>query len=170
MGRHLERHRIALTACALLALLAAVVAPHVLPSGGGDSTVPHAEETAPAREDAADPSSADEPAVPSEGSGAADAGPSSATRRVSPLDMREEARSVLSSYQDERDCVLARAGYVDLMGRVWSCTVQGDGWVDVCVVRSGEEGGGSVVTTVRMRGDEWSPGNLLSELGGSDGS
>ncbi len=178
MGRHLQRHRIALiapAACVLALLLVAVVVPRALPPGDDDGAVPLDEGAASTRAGAADPSLAADAGIPPDGPSAADASAADAdappvTRRVSSLGMCEEAQSVLSSYRERGGCVLARAGYVDLMGRVWSCTVQGDGWVDVVVVRSGEEGGGSVVTTARMRRDEWSPGSLLSDLGGSDGS
>ena len=165
MGRHFQRHRIALTACVCIALLAVAFAPRATsPDGGGlgDSST---ERVASDWGDAFGSVPSETPSVPPTGSGAG-----SVERRASPLDMREEALSLLSSSRSAGDCVLVRAGYVDLMGRVWSCTVQGDGWVDVCVVRPDGAGDGSAVTTVRMRGDEWSPAEVLSNPGGSDDS
>lgn len=66
----------------------------------------------------------------------------------------EEAQTILAGYRQRGDCVLARAGYVDLLGRAWSCVIQGDGWVDVCVVRETDEGG-SRVSVSRMEASTW---------------
>lgn len=49
-------------------------------------------------------------------------------------DLPEVASSVLVDYQDAGSCVLVHAGYLDLLGNVWCCTVTGDGWVDTCFV------------------------------------
>ena len=60
------------------------------------------------------------------------------------------ATRLLSSYRDAGDCALASSGYLDLFGSVWGCVVQGDGWVDVCIVS--EEGSGSRVAVLRLEG------------------
>lgn len=54
--------------------------------------------------------------------------------QVVPGEVEQAATRLLSSYREAGDCVLASFGYLDLVGSVWSCTVQGDGWVDVCVI------------------------------------
>lgn len=78
--------------------------------------------------------------------------------RVSELSVTEEAGRVLDGYAAEGDCVVARSGWLDLLGRAWGCVIQGEGWVDVCVVNE-REGGGSEVGVMRMdasglRGEE----------------
>ena len=47
----------------------------------------------------------------------------------------EEGEAVLEGYRSRGDCVLARAGYLDLTGRTWGCVTQGAGWVEICIVR-----------------------------------
>ena len=49
-------------------------------------------------------------------------------------EVEQVATRLLASYRDGHDCVLADAEYLDLLGSVWGCVVQGDQWVDVCVV------------------------------------
>ena len=70
--------------------------------------------------------------------------------RSSELSLEEEGSRVLERYRARGDCVLAQAGYLDLTGRVWGCVVQGDGWVEVCLVEEGDDGGGCSVSVVRM--------------------
>lgn len=72
----------------------------------------------------------------------------------SELDLADEATRLLEEYQEKGSCLLMEAGYLDLLGNVWTCTVQGAGWVDVCVV-SEAEGTGSTVRVIRMDVDEW---------------
>lgn len=76
------------------------------------------------------------------------------TTRLSERPLAEEAASVLLGYRDRRDCVLVRAGYLDLMGSVWSCVVEGDRWVEVVVVRE-RDGQGSSVDIAHMDAREW---------------
>lgn len=52
----------------------------------------------------------------------------------------EAAEALLIGYRDRGDCVLARSGYIDFSGSVWSCTVVGDGWVEIRLVQELEEG------------------------------
>lgn len=66
----------------------------------------------------------------------------------------QQAQKLLADYRDEGRCVLTQAGYIDLAGRVWSCVVTGDGWVDLCVVRANEDGG-SDVSVQRMEASSW---------------
>lgn len=71
------------------------------------------------------------------------------TGRLSELPAAEEAERVLDEYAARGDCVVARSGWLDLLGRTWGCVIQGEGWVDVCVVGE-REGGGSEVGVMRM--------------------
>ena len=68
--------------------------------------------------------------------------------------LTEEAQTILVDYRQRKDCVLVRAGYVDLVGQAWSCVIQGDGWVDICVVRETDEGG-SQVSVSRIENSMW---------------
>lgn len=54
-------------------------------------------------------------------------------------EVEQVATRLLASYREGCDCVLAEAGYLDLLGSVWGCVVQGDKWVDVCVVEQVDE-------------------------------
>ena len=79
--------------------------------------------------------------------------------------LQQAGRALLESYQEQGSCVLVRAGYLDLLGQVWECTVLGDGWVDVCVV--GEEEDGCLVWRTRMEVSEVE--RLCEEEGWLDG-
>ena len=74
-------------------------------------------------------------------------------RRESDASLVEEGERVLGDYRARGDCVVARAGYLDLAGRTWGCVVQGAGWVELCVVREVDEGGSEVVSW-RMDADD----------------
>lgn len=71
------------------------------------------------------------------------------TGHLSELPAAEEAGRVLDEYAARGDCVVARSGWLDLLGRTWGCVIQGEGWVDVCIVGE-REGGGSEVGVMRM--------------------
>lgn len=58
----------------------------------------------------------------------------------SELPLEGEAAHVLETYQEQGDCVVAQAGYLDLAGRIWGCVMQGEGWVEVCLVNEGADG------------------------------
>lgn len=62
------------------------------------------------------------------------------------------AEVVLTSYQGASDCVLAYAGYLDLLGDVWTCVVVGDGWSEICLVSEGDDDGVASVRVVRIEG------------------
>lgn len=85
-------------------------------------------------------------------------------------DLPAASTQVLRDYQARGSCVLAQAGYLDLLGDVWSCTVVGGGWVEVVVVRSLEDGAGSEVKTIRMDASEWEEGVPAQDGDGSDGA
>ena len=68
--------------------------------------------------------------------------------------LTEEAQTILVGYRQRKDCVLVRAGYVDLVGQAWSCVIQGDGWVDICVVRETDVGS-SKVSVSRIENSMW---------------
>ena len=74
--------------------------------------------------------------------------------RVQEGGVEEVATSVLSSYRDQGDCVLASTGYLDLYGSVWSCVVRGSRWADVCIVSAGEDDSVCQVIVMRMNEDE----------------
>lgn len=67
------------------------------------------------------------------------------------------AGETLRGYRDSRDCLLRQAGYLDLLGNVWGCVVQGGGWVDIVIVRADSEGG-STRSVVRLSEDEFAKG------------
>lgn len=66
----------------------------------------------------------------------------------------EVAGALLGGYREQGCCVLVSAGYADLFGRVWTCVVQGDGWVDVCELSATADGGCREAVT-RMEAREW---------------
>lgn len=78
------------------------------------------------------------------------------SRRESDLPLSEEGERVLEGYRLRGDCIVAQAGYLDLSGKVWGCVVQGAGWVDLCVIREGDEGGSEVVSW-HMDADDVAP-------------
>lgn len=68
--------------------------------------------------------------------------------------VEQVATRALRSYRDARDCVLAGAGYVDLLGHAWVAIVQGDGWVEVCLVVQEQDVASCEVSVLRLEGDE----------------
>lgn len=82
-------------------------------------------------------------------------GPNKVTRLSVALGVADAATRMLADYQASGDCVLADAGYLDLKGRVWSCTVQGAGWVELCMVQGRDDELLSDVTRIRMDAKEW---------------
>lgn len=67
-------------------------------------------------------------------------------QRRSERTLVDEGERVLEGYRLRGDCIVAQAGYLDLSGKVWGCVVQGAGWVELCVIREGDEGGSEVVS------------------------
>ena len=63
------------------------------------------------------------------------------------------ASSVLEEYAARRDCALAEAGYLGILGDAWGCVVYGGDWSEVCVVR-GSATGESEVLTWRIDAEE----------------
>ncbi len=59
------------------------------------------------------------------------------------------AGEVLEAYRAEGDCVLVSAGYLDLAGRVWECTVARGKEVEMCFVEEAQ-GGSCAVHRVRI--------------------
>lgn len=84
------------------------------------------------------------------------------SRRSSPLPLVDEAAEVLRAYRTQGSCVLAQSGFLDLFGRVWSCTVVGDGWVEVQVLTEREEG--TDVELVRMEAAQWEGGLAAADV------
>ena len=65
-------------------------------------------------------------------------------------DVAEAAADLLEERRSRGDCVLVRSGYLDLLGGTWGCVLQGNGWVEVCLVSEGDGGEGCDVVTWRM--------------------
>lgn len=94
----------------------------------------------------------------SSGTAGGEGGGEGVTSYSSDRTLADEASSLLSSYEGREGCVLREAGFLDLFGNAWTCTVQGPGWVDVCLVSgtgTGEGRSGSDVRVVHMEADEW---------------
>ncbi|WP_301829862.1 hypothetical protein [uncultured Parolsenella sp.] len=86
----------------------------------------------------------------------AEAGGSAVPRREWSVDegVSRAAGDLLENYAARGDTTLAHAGWLDLLGSVWGCTVVGPGWVDLCFVeRQGEDA--SRVSVLRMEVDQW---------------
>jgi len=75
---------------------------------------------------------------------------SSVVTTTSALDVCDEGTELLEGYADGGDCVLAQSGYLDLLGRSWGCVIQGEGWVDICIVQEGPSGEGSTRSVIHM--------------------
>ena len=78
---------------------------------------------------------------------------SACMQQRSEFSMAQEAQLLMQAYKKRNDCVLVTADYLDLFGRVWGCVVQGDRWVDVCIVSA--EGEHSKLKITRMDPDAW---------------
>lgn len=98
-------------------------------------------------------------------------------RRETPADLLEgtdgvvsQARQTLEDYQRRGDCLLRSSGYLDLLGNVWGCVIDGGSWVDVVVVRSTPDGGADR-SVVRMDAKEWTAelGAIWPGAPGADG-
>ena len=64
--------------------------------------------------------------------------------RSSELSVEDEAARVLEDYRQRGDCVVAQAGYLDLVGRTWGCVTQGEGWAELCLVSEGPDAASEV--------------------------
>lgn len=69
-------------------------------------------------------------------------------------DVEQVAIHLLTSYRDAQNCVLVSSGYLDLLGLVWGCVVQGDGWVDVCTVTEDQTEDSCKVSVLHMEASE----------------
>lgn len=78
---------------------------------------------------------------------------SACMQQSSEFPMAQEAQLLMQAYKKRNDCVLVTADYLDLFGRVWGCVVQGDRWVDVCIVSA--EGKHSKLKITRMDPGAW---------------
>lgn len=76
------------------------------------------------------------------------------TSYESGLSLEGEGERLVEGYRARGDCVVAQAGYLDLAGSVWGCVMQGEGWVDICVVRDVGQGEGSFVVIWHMDAGE----------------
>ena len=68
--------------------------------------------------------------------------------------VEQVATRLLGEYRDRGDCVLAEAGYLDLVGSVWGCVVYGGSWSEVCVVNGQADGAGCAVYVLHMDADD----------------
>lgn len=66
------------------------------------------------------------------------------------LNVCDEGAELLEGYADRGNCVLAQSGYLDLLERSWGCVIQGEGWVDICIVQEGPSGEGSTRSVIHM--------------------
>lgn len=82
---------------------------------------------------------------------------------------REAASTLLRSYRDQGDCTLAQQGYLDLLGRVWGCVIQGDGWTDLCVISEATDGTRSDVWVTRLVAEEAADELGLDDVGKTGG-
>lgn len=131
---------------AALALVALALAPRA----GQGGAAPPAEESG--REVAQDPG----PLGDDDASSAAREVLSGAdvTSYESELSLVEEGERLLAGYDRRDDCVVAQAGYLDLAGRTWGCVMQGEGWVEICVVREVAGRDGSEVVSWRLEAED----------------
>jgi len=67
----------------------------------------------------------------------------------SELPLVREASRRLEAYRDAGSCSVECAGYLDMLGNVWGCLIQGEGWAEILVI-GGEEDGSSTVQTIRL--------------------
>lgn len=49
--------------------------------------------------------------------------------------LKTASSQLMESYDDRGDCVLLEAQYLDLLGKVWGFSVEGQGWADVCILK-----------------------------------
>lgn len=149
MGRHRERHQLAVRPRWAAGALAALLVVALLALGAGDG----GDDAGPSEGDGA---GALGELVSDEAPGVVSSALSSAEARGYESDrtLVEEGEAVLEGYRSRGDCVLAQAGYLDLMGRTWGCVTQGAGWVEVCIVREASDGGGCSVATWRMDSED----------------
>lgn len=68
-------------------------------------------------------------------------------------ELPDAAAELVSRYEEANDCLVRSAGYLDMFGNVWSCLMEGPGWVDLCLVSQGEDA--CVVRVTRMEAKEW---------------
>lgn len=66
----------------------------------------------------------------------------------------EESADLLEEYEQEGESVVAQAGYLDFLGRTWGCVLQGDGWVEICVVTEADDGDGCSVFIWHMDAED----------------
>lgn len=50
--------------------------------------------------------------------------------------LKATGTELLRHYQNQRNCILLRAGYLDLLGHTWGFAVHGAGWADVCIIET----------------------------------
>lgn len=79
------------------------------------------------------------------------------------LDLPGAATEILEGYRDQ-GCTLHYADYLGVLGDVWGCVVEGERWVEMCVVREAEGAAVSRVEVVRFDADGWE--RLLAESEG----
>ena len=68
--------------------------------------------------------------------------------------VEQVATRLLCTYRDTGECVLASSGYLDLLGSVWGCVVEGDGWVAVCLVCEQSQDDTCKVSVLHMEPNE----------------
>ena len=61
---------------------------------------------------------------------------------------------LLEERREKGDCVVSRAGYLDLFGGAWGCVLQGGDWAEILIVSESAAGGGCDVVISRMSAEE----------------
>ena len=72
------------------------------------------------------------------------------TRRFEvPSRIDRVASALVGVYRKTHVCLVREAGYLDLLGDVWGCVMEGPGWVDLCLVSASDDEQGSAVSVER---------------------
>lgn len=58
----------------------------------------------------------------------------------SELALEDECARLLDEYEGRGDCLVAQSGYLDVTGSTWGCVMQGEGWVEICLVQEQTDG------------------------------
>ncbi len=145
MGRHRERHQLPVRGRWAAGALAALLALVLIVAARGEKNERTGEGVGDAASGVGTPEGVGMPAPVADALSSAEG-----TSVWCEKPLVETGREVLEKLRSRGDCVLAGAGYLDLTGRTWGCVAQGAGWVEICVVREGADGGGCSVASWRM--------------------
>lgn len=54
--------------------------------------------------------------------------------------VEDVASQLVEERRDAGECLLVHAGYLDFTGRVWGCVLQGNRWVEICLIEEETDG------------------------------